>query len=63
MPHVTFSWLILTKSYQNISGAASHQRGCYVKKDVLENLANFTEEHLCWSLFLTKVQAWRSVTL
>ena len=24
---------------------------------VLENFAIFTEKHLCWSLFLTKLQA------
>ena len=24
----------------------------FCKKDVLKNLANFTEKHLCWSLFL-----------
>ena len=40
----------------------SHQR-CSVKKSVLKNLANFTEKHLCWSLFLIKLQAFRPVTL
>ena len=40
----------------------SHQR-CSLKKGVLKNLANFTEKHLCWSLFLIKLQAFRPVTL
>ena len=40
----------------------SHRR-CSVKKDVLKNLENFTWKHLCWSLFLIKLQAWRPVTL
>ena len=32
---------------------------CSVKKGVLENFANFTGNHLCWSLILTKLQALR----
>ena len=52
-----------TKSLQRSSVAASHQRCCYVKQRVPKNLANFTEKHLCWSLFLTKLPAWRSTTL
>ena len=36
---------------------SSHQR-CSLKKGVLKNLANFTGKHLCWSLFLIKLQAW-----
>ena len=34
----------------------SHRR-CSVKKRVLKNFANFIEKHLCWSLFLIKLQA------
>ena len=52
----------MTKSLQNTSEAASHRR-CDVKKDVLKNLANLTGKHLCWSLFLTKLKAWRCATL
>ena len=26
------------------------------KEGVLKNIANFTEKHLCWSLFLIKLQ-------
>ena len=29
---------------------------CSVKEDVLKNFANFTGKHLCWSLFLIKLQ-------
>ena len=34
----------------------SHWR-CSEKKDVLKDLANFTGKHLCWSLFLIKLQS------
>ena len=29
----------------------------FLKIDVLSNFASFTRKHLCWSLFLTKLQA------
>ena len=35
----------------------SNHRKCSVKKSVLKNLANFTGKHLCWRLFLIKLQA------
>ena len=35
----------------------------FYKKVVLKNFAIFTEKRLCWSLFLIKLQAWRSATL
>ena len=41
---------------------SSHRR-CSVKKGVLKNFANFKGKHLCWSLFLIKLQAFRSATL
>ena len=34
-----------------------------VKIDVLTNFANFTWKHLCWSLFLIKLQVWKPATL
>ena len=37
---------------------SSHRR-CSVKKGVLKIFANFTDKHLCWSLFLIKSQAFR----
>ena len=36
---------------------SSHQR-CSIKKAVLKNCSIFTGKHLCWSLFLIKVQAY-----
>ena len=38
---------------QNSEAAAGH---------VLNNFANFTGKHLCWSLFFTKLQAFRPAT-
>ena len=35
----------------------------FCKKCVLENFANFTGKHLCWSLFSIKFHAFRSATL
>ena len=35
----------------------------FCKKGVLKTFANFTENHLCWSLFLIKLQDLRTVTL
>ena len=35
----------------------------FFKIDVLKNLAIFTRKHLCWSLFLIKLLAWRSAFL
>ena len=34
----------------------SHQR-CSIKKVIFKNFANFKEKHLCWSLFIIKLQA------
>ena len=34
-----------------------------MKEAVLKNFARFTEKHLCWSLFLIKLQAFRGATL
>ena len=38
------------------SSRSSHQR-CFLKKHALKNFAIFTQKHLCWSFFLTKLQA------
>ena len=35
----------------------------FFKKGVLKNFANLTEKHLCWSLFLIKMEAWGPATL
>ena len=49
-------WLQIKKHL--IKLRSSHQR-CSVKKVVLKNFAVFTGKHLCSSLFLMKMQAWR----
>ena len=41
--------------YISIYGS-SHRR-CSVEKGVYKNFVNFTGKHLCWSLFLIKLQA------
>ena len=35
----------------------------FFKVGVLKNFGNFAKEHLCWNLFLKKLQAWRPSTL
>ena len=35
----------------------------FYKISVLKNFTIFTERHLCWSLFLIKLQAWKPTTL
>ena len=37
----------------------SSYRSCSLKKGVWKNFTNFTEKRLCWSPFLTKLQAFR----
>ena len=37
----------------------NNHRRCSVKKGFLKSFANFTGKHLCWRLFLIKLQAWR----
>ena len=39
-----------------IAGTKSSHRRCYIKNHVLRNFAIFTGKHLCWSLFLIKLQ-------
>ena len=39
------------------SSSRSSRRRCSIKKAVLKNFTIFTGKHLCWSLFLTKLQA------
>ena len=40
---------------------SSHQR-CSVKEGVLKSFTNLAAKHLCWSLFLIKLQAFRPLT-
>ena len=41
----------------------SSYRRCSITKSVLRNFATFTGKHLCWSIFLIKLQAFRFLTL
>ena len=41
----------------------SSHRKCSIKKVLLKTFWNFTRKHLCWSLFLIKLQGWRFVNL
>ena len=43
-------------------GRSSH-RSCSIKVGFLKNFAIFTGNHMCWSLFLIKLQAFRPTTL
>ena len=54
------SWVVALR--QPVSNRSSHRR-CFVKNVALKNFANFTGRHLCWSLFLIKLQAFRPATL
>ena len=48
-----------TKVFVDMSLNRSVHGKCSVKKGVLKSFANFTGKHLCRSLFLIKLQAWR----
>ena len=53
-----FTTLIPLQTYSR-----SSRRRCSVKKGALKNLWNFTVKHLCWSLFLIKLQTFRPATI
>ena len=44
-------------------GLRSSHLSCSIEKTVLKNFAIFTGKHLCWSLFLIKLQDFRPATL
>ena len=61
---VILSWLSVTvvvyviwQSYQGLERADRKRK---YQKDVFKNFAMFTGKHLCWSLFLVKLQGFRS---
>ena len=54
--------IVHEKLMLNHSNRGSHQK-CSVKKGVLKNFSIFTEKHLCWSLFLIKLQVFRAAAL
>ena len=54
--NIALEWIKLT------SLKSSHSQ-MFFKMGILKNFAIFTGRHLCWRLFLTKLQAWRPETL
>ena len=48
---------------QRTSDYGSSRSQMFFKAGVLKNFANFTGNHLNWSLFLTKLQTFRPATL
>ena len=57
------SFLSCFVKFQLFSLARSSHRSCSVKKSILKNFSNFSGKHLCWSLVLIKLQAFRPATL
>ena len=54
---------IITKLVPSQTPSRSNHRRYSVRKGVLISLRNFTEKHLCWSLFLIKLETFRTATL
>ena len=54
---------LIRKAWVDLINAESSHWWCSVKKGVLKSLAKFTGKHLCWSLFLIKLQQIKSATL
>ena len=52
-----------TKMQIHLGQGRSSHRSCYIKVGVLKNFVIFTEYHLCWTLFLIKLQTWRPENL
>ena len=46
--------LFMPLTFSDFIGRSSHRR-CFVRKDVLRNIAKVTGKHLCQSLFFNKV--------
>ena len=58
-----FLFLVLIKGMRKWCESRSSHRRCSTKKVVLKNFTMFTRKHLCWILFLIKLQAFRPTTL
>ena len=56
-------WFLLRTSLKQELNLGSSHWNCYVKKGVLRNFANFIGKHLCRSLFLIGLQAFRPAAL
>ena len=50
--------LIITLTFITFTTIRSSPLQMFYKIGVLKNVANFTGKHLCWSLFLIKLQTW-----
>ena len=62
--HVFLATVLLQSKFFLVCGEFQKQLLVdVIKIGHLKNFANFTEKHLCWSLFLIKLQAFRPVTL
>ena len=58
---ITYNY-ILTDTYNSDTAAGPEFISSPLSWGVLKNFANFTGKHLCWRLFFTKLQAFRSAT-
>ena len=47
----------IDEKFLSATSSRSSRSQMFLKIDVLRNFASFTRKHLCWSLFLTKLQA------
>ena len=55
------SLTLLASCTKNKTRSRSSRWQIFIKVGVLKNVAIFTGKHLCWNLFLIKMQAWRSL--
>ena len=68
-PHLCILFLFNKSmtSIMNIESRERNYRSChsqiFFKIGVYKNFESFTGKHLCWSLFLIKLQTWRPATL
>ena len=56
-------WLLIYLLTLTILTQPPEQNSEAAAGDVLKNFANFTGKHLCWSLFFTRLQVFRTATL
>ena len=59
----TSLWTTNSRTILLLNKNRSGRSQMFFKIVVLKNFASFTGRHLCWSLFLIKLQAWRPATL
>ena len=60
--HAGHTFMVKFWQVSNIVLKRSYQR-CSIKKAVLKNLAILIAKHLCWSLFLINLQAYKAEAL